>query len=698
MLNRLRLPVAQLSNTSRLLPVDRLCLRSEKTRAPAPLGASPPSLSGIMWRSPPEHTSCVPFASARLCPCRSRREFRLPAIASKYLKGWLIIDAASLLPSLVDILPHMKGSGLDKDEGEGQDQDVTNLLRILRALRLLKLVRIVRIGRLLARWRTRVSVSFSTITAVQLLMTMFFGTHWVACLLTLQTTFADRKMDTWLGAFGWCQEIGVGEEECASNSEIYVACLHWAFGIVSGAIPYPAYRRTEEYPLGNFTHGELAFNLTLVVFGALVWTYFTAQILDIVFNANPDHTAFKTRMDNLNRFISFNDLDPEVASRLREYFWETRLKVAAESRQEICAQMSTGLQEMTCGLIHGEWLRNVPFFCGFVCPDGDVMAAPVSELFIAQVATHLKSEVYVPLERPPLGRLYVIYKGSARYRGRVRGGGYSWGALDVMLPNAPLQKRAIATTYLHVLWIDGKKLRRIAKDFPADARSMRTWTLWKGLKEYLLDNLRKASEEERRAAKQWVQEQQPQQKRSFRDLWQGSTRKIIFANRWGAADVSKPATRRARTLPELECAVEKTVQQMGSHVEKIILGVAHSGVAQARGVHAASAGGTVVTVASLQQAMDRRFEALEDTLNRALLAAAGESQRESSSQSMRQKRRPSQQQQRMSLGASAPQAGGTAVAPLRRRHSFDNRSCTASAPYGAASSVLSLAGAGPMEC
>ena len=628
MLNRLRLPVAQLSNTSRLLPVDRLCLRSEKTRAPAPLGASPPSLSGIMWRSPPEHTSCVPFASARLCPCRSRREFRLPAIASKYLKGWLIIDAASLLPSLVDILPHMKGSGLDKDEGEGQDQDVTNLLRILRALRLLKLVRIVRIGRLLARWRTRVSVSFSTITAVQLLMTMFFGTHWVACLLTLQTTFADRKMDTWLGAFGWCQEIGVGEEECASNSEIYVACLHWAFGIVSGAIPYPAYRRTEEYPLGNFTHGELAFNLTLVVFGALVWTYFTAQILDIVFNANPDHTAFKTRMDNLNRFISFNDLDPEVASRLREYFWETRLKVAAESRQEICAQMSTGLQEMTCGLIHGEWLRNVPFFCGFVCPDGDVMAAPVSELFIAQVATHLKSEVYVPLERPPLGRLYVIYKGSARYRGRVRGGGYSWGALDVMLPNAPLQKRAIATTYLHVLWIDGKKLRMCAKDYPDDARSMRTWTLWSGLKEYLLDNLRHASAQERRDAKEWVRVHDL--KRSSKAIWRSSITKIVSLHRITAP--SKTPVK-ARTIPQLQSAIERKLDKF-----------AHG---QPLSDH-------------LTQGMNARFEALERKLDSVLTALP------QSSLALRQKKKrallvalPGRASTRSSAGQSVPLPTGS---------------------------------------
>ena len=36
--------------------------------------------------------------------------------------------------------------------------------------------------------------------------------------------------------------------------------------------------------------------------GALVWAYIVAKILDIVFHANPDWTAFKNRMDDLNRW------------------------------------------------------------------------------------------------------------------------------------------------------------------------------------------------------------------------------------------------------------------------------------------------------------------------------------------------------------------------------------------------------------
>ena len=554
-------------------------------------------------------------------------------IALHYLKGWFVIDAGSLLPSLVDILPFVKGSALEKGDGESQDPELKNLLRILGALRLLKLVRIVRIGRLVARWRTRVSLSFSTITAIQLLLAMGFGTHWLACLLMIQTIFAERRTDTWLGAFGWCAEIEGGMEECAHHSETYITCMHWAFGVISGRGLYPSYRRTEDATwtfgvTGNFTTSELIANGLLVVFGAFFWTYVMAQILDIVFNANPDHTAFKNRMDNLNRFISFNDLHGETATKLREYFWETRMKVAAEARQEICGEMSTSLQELACGQIHGEWLQKVPFFKGLLLPDGEVMAPPVSSHFIAQVASHLSGEVYVPMERPPLGRLYQIFQGSARYRGCVRQSGFSWGALDVMLPNAPLQKRAIATTYLHVLWIDGKKLRMCAKDYPDDARSMRTWTLWSGLKEYLLDNLRHASAQERRDAKEWVRVHDL--KRSSKAIWRSSITKIVSLHRITAP--SKTPVK-ARTIPQLQSAIERKLDKF-----------AHG---QPLSDH-------------LTQGMNARFEALERKLDSVLTALP------QSSLALRQKKKrallvalPGRASTRSSAGQSVPLPTGS---------------------------------------
>ena len=82
-------------------------------------------------------------------------------------------------------------------------------------------------------------------------------------------------------------------------------------------------------------------------------------------------------------------------------------------------------------------------------------------------------------------------KGTARYRGSARKQGYCWGALDVMLPHAPIRfldvvSAAVAITYLHVLYVDGDTLRRLSEAFPEARWAMRKWTLITGAKEYLL--------------------------------------------------------------------------------------------------------------------------------------------------------------------------------------------------------------------
>ena len=55
-----------------------------------------------------------------------------------------------------------------------------------------------------------------------------------------------------------------------------------------------------------------------------------------------------------------------------------------------------------------------------------VIVPPVEAAFLAKVATMLTSVVVAPMEQPPSGRLYVICKGSARYRGSVRAPGFCW--------------------------------------------------------------------------------------------------------------------------------------------------------------------------------------------------------------------------------------------------------------------------------
>lgn len=147
-----------------------------------------------------------------------RYEYRLPLLARNYLRGWFALDLFSIAPSTFDILPFVPGSGFAAGDG------TTNLrvFRVIRTTRLLKLVRLVRSSRLVTRWRTRISVTFATLTIVTLSFAIMVLTHWLACILALQTIFSATPSDSWMGATGWCAPGDYGEDDvCAPPAQLW---------------------------------------------------------------------------------------------------------------------------------------------------------------------------------------------------------------------------------------------------------------------------------------------------------------------------------------------------------------------------------------------------------------------------------------------------------------------------------------------
>lgn len=108
---------------------------------------------------------------------------------------------------------------------------------------------------------------------------------------------------------------------------------------------------------------------------------------------------------------------------MRRYFYETRTLMQAQARRSIVEHMTVGLQEAVCEQVNQKVLSTVPFFRGMTSPDGTQVVRPVESSFIAKVAVALASDVFAPMERPPSGRIYVIMKGRARYKGSSRGQG-----------------------------------------------------------------------------------------------------------------------------------------------------------------------------------------------------------------------------------------------------------------------------------
>ena len=366
----------------------------------------------------------------------SQWEHGLCPIALRYLKGWFAVDMLSVLPCIFDIAALLDG-GLTALDAPG-----LRLARVIcrapRLKRLGKMQRLIMGSKWLSFVRTHLSIPHMSMSIFSLIFEVIIASHWLACVLSLQTLF-DEKINTWYGSYGWCTLDEVGEEHCQNASQMYVVCLNWAFGIVTGFAktppegPYEPHRRLPDEAGGGkrSSTGEMVHELFWLMISALGRAYITARLVEIFVHRNPDWTEFKLQMDELNRYIKFYRLSPDMAQRLREYFYETRITRQAEGRSAIVQQLTTGLQEAVSEQVNERWLQTVPFFRGLVGPDGQQVVNPVEKPFLAKVAVALQSGVFAPHERPPRGKVYVILQGEARYRGMRRTAGYCWGALDV---------------------------------------------------------------------------------------------------------------------------------------------------------------------------------------------------------------------------------------------------------------------------
>ena len=108
-----------------------------------------------------------------------------------------------------------------------------------------------------------------------------------------------------------------------------------------------------------------------------------------------------------------------------------------------------------------------------------------------------------------------------------------------------------------MVWIDGPTLREIAESFPEARKSLRRWTLFNGVKEFMLENFKHATDEERKEAKEWVHH------RSTTKL-SGTTRVVRLSSSKnlgsGAGTDPKPTKKRVKTMSELHDSLHVAIE------------------------------------------------------------------------------------------------------------------------------------------
>lgn len=298
-------------------------------------------------------------------------------IAKRYLQGWFVIDFFSVATVAFDVQPYL-ATGADSSSSIQLNR--LKFLKIMRALRLVKLVRLFKTSRIFERWQASISLDFSTQTIIKCLGLYLICGHWFACLLNLSTSFADCQLFTWKGSKGYCVRASdIGEDEsaarfgiltsrpgippqlahghdwrleppsdipdyahitdiyCVSPFELWSASYYWMIMLISGASGGDT-NRGDMYPSEQYIFTGL------VVASALVWSQIIASFCDVLCNLNPEASAFRQRMDHLNRYCRNSKFDTDTRRRLREYLFRARQVQVEESQHELMLLMSPKLQ------------------------------------------------------------------------------------------------------------------------------------------------------------------------------------------------------------------------------------------------------------------------------------------------------------------------------------------------------------------
>ena len=277
-----------------------------------------------------------------------------------YMTGWFPIDLVSTFISVVDIY------GL---YAEGADLNSLRILRALRALRLIKLVRVARASRIFKRWETRFAINYTLLEITKCLVAMLVTSHWFGCFWTLQAgLLSDSLLSSWLGAAGYCEARAADPLVvcppgwvCASDNpgiaclpagNLYSASVYWAVMTITsigyGDIGATAYNAPEQFAC-----------TALMLLGAGLWGYVIGTFCGTIANLSPATADFRRNMDDLNAYMSSNEVDRGLRVRMREYFFRTRHILDSENQQRLLQLMSPKLQSELVLEVNNSWIRNV---------------------------------------------------------------------------------------------------------------------------------------------------------------------------------------------------------------------------------------------------------------------------------------------------------------------------------------------------
>jgi len=372
-------------------------------------------------------------------------------IAARYMfrpPYWFFIDLISILP--FDILTVT---------GDGATENL-KVVRVIRLLRLAKLARILRAGRMFQRLESSIPVNYSVVSLCKFVVVTMFLAHWMACawglILDLQ---GDRALNldevtedtprTWVDNYSFI-------DENSSVTALYLASLYWSLATLS-TVGYG-----DVVPVTDY---ERAFCICCTILGATVYAYTVGAVCSILAAMDISATAFYQAMDQLNAFISAENLDGELAIRLRMYFRFKYTQGGNDNVNDLLDNLSPALKQEVSVKLHAKWIHKVPFF------------ENASDEFVTVVSSKLYSMHYPSLEtiiklNEAAENLYIVRKGIVVCKGVVLTSGTALG-VDIIYNDFHRPYTAVCFSNCTVLILRKCDLQDVLDYFPLTAHQLR---------------------------------------------------------------------------------------------------------------------------------------------------------------------------------------------------------------------------------
>ena len=249
-------------------------------------------------------------------------------------------------------------------------------VRLVRLVRLFKLFKMLKASRMLARYETKMSMSYAHRDILKMSVYTFIVSHWMACVMGITDTLArddpeDTETITWMTACG--KDVSV-----ASVHHRYLVALYFAI-----------------YTLTSIGFGDITAQtvpefyviLVLMVLSSVFWAYVIGNFCNIMATSDLFGIEFKQRMDELNFMMAERRFEPDLRQRCRMYYLESKNTKRVLNYRKIESDMSDAMKGEVAVANNQAWLDKVWY----------LKDAP--RQFVVEISQMLDPSTYAPVRR-----------------------------------------------------------------------------------------------------------------------------------------------------------------------------------------------------------------------------------------------------------------------------------------------------------